>query len=334
MSRSIARTQAACSASGSFGERRTPRASLALLLGYAVALGSCEPLDRPPTSSGGIPFRAVAFLEPERVSTFQLEPGVTYRSVRSATRPWTLHLLEVEAARCDLGFRVVRADSAEGRVEVTEMARRSGPGVIAAINGDFFTPEDAPLGLEVSEGELRGRSSRPVFAWRPGELPWVGSVELGSDSLRLGPWAVSEAGPGTEVQVVAGFPSLLERGILVGDLQQGDRPAFAAERHPRTAVGFDSRRGRLWMVVVEGRREGVSEGMTLPELAGLFQSLGAVNAINLDGGGSSVMVVRGEAVSRPSDPAGQRPVVNGLILRRDEGYCAHGGASRRDASPR
>ncbi len=134
--------------------------------------------------------------------------------------------------------------------------------------------------------------------------------------------------------MVAGFPSLLERGILVGDLQQGDRPAFAAERHPRTAVGFDSRRGRLWMVVVEGRREGVSEGMTLPELAGLFQSLGAVNAINLDGGGSSVMVVRGEAVSRPSDPAGQRPVVNGLILRRDEGYCAHGGASRRDASPR
>jgi exopolysaccharide biosynthesis protein len=113
----------------------------------------------------------------------------------------------------------------------------------------------------------------------------------------------------------------LEGGRLVGDLEMAERPGFAAERHPRTAVGFDAVGRRLWFVVLEGRREGFSEGMSLPELAGLFRALKAFDAINLDGGGSSVMVIRGEAVSRPSDPAGERAVVNGLILRKDEAYC-------------
>ena len=157
-----------------------------------------------------LPPDAVSYLEPERVSTFQIEEGVVYRFVRSASQPWSVHLIEVDALRCELGFRVVRAGGAEGRIEVTEMARRSEPGVIAAINGDFFTPEDLPLGVEVSEGQLRGRTSRPVFAWRPGVLPWVGPVEWGEDSLRLGSWTVTERGPNHGALVVAGFPSLLE----------------------------------------------------------------------------------------------------------------------------
>lgn len=292
-----------------------------LVLLPALLLGACQPPDHPPSSSGGLPSEALAYLDPQRVSSFQLEEGVVYRTVRSRSQPWNVHLIEVDADRCELGFRVVRADSSEGRIEVSEMARRSEPGVIAAINGDFFTPEDLPLGVEVSQGGMRGRTSRPVFAWKPGELPWVGPVEWGTDSLRLGSWAVSADNPALGAQVVAGFPSLLEGGRLVGDLEMAERPGFAAERHPRTAVGFDAVGRRLWFVVLEGRREGFSEGMSLPELAGLFRALRAFDAINLDGGGSSVMVVRGEAVSRPSDAAGQRAVVNGLILRKDEAYC-------------
>jgi len=287
----------------------------------AMLLVACQPPDHPPSSSGGLPPEAVAYLDPQRVSSFQLAEGVVYRAIRGRSQPWNVHLIEVDADRCELGFRVVRAGPLEGRIEVSEMARRSEPGVIAAINGDFFTPEDIPLGVEVSQGDMRGRTSRPVFAWKPGELPWVGPIEWGTDSLRLGTWSVSSDDPALGAQVVAGFPPLLEGGLLVGDLEMAERPGFAAERHPRTAVGFDADGRRLWFVVLEGRRAGVSEGMSLPELAGLFRSLRAFDAINLDGGGSSVMVVRGEAVSRPSDPAGERPVVNGLILRKDEAYC-------------
>jgi exopolysaccharide biosynthesis protein len=61
--------------------------------------------------------------------------------------------------------------------------------------------------------------------------------------------------------------------------------------------------------------------MSLPELAGLLRALGADHAINLDGGGSSVMVIRGATVSHPADPTGERPVANALILARDRGFC-------------
>ena len=92
----------------------------------------------------------------------------------------------------------------------------------------------------------------------------------------------------------------------VGDLGVADRPAFADRRHPRTAVGIDRKGSRLWILVVDGRQEAYSGGMTLPELADLLLALGAAEAINLDGGGSSVMVVAGRRISRPSDAEGER----------------------------
>ena len=81
-----------------------------------------------------------------------------------------------------------------------------------------------------------------------------------------------------------------------------DRPSFSAARHPRTAVGFDSDENLLWIIVVDGRQPGYSDGMTLPELAGVFEALGVEEAVNLDGGGSTVMVLGGEAVSRTARP--------------------------------
>jgi len=303
------------------GNGQGRRGFLRFVLGFLVVAPGCAPPDLLPIQPDGLPERSVAYLHPDRITTFQIEEGVVYRSIRSGEEPWYLHLIEVDALRCDLGFRVVRAGEEEGRASVLAMARRSEPGVIAAINGDFFTPEDLPLGVEVSEGELRNRTSRPVFAWKPGELPWVGPVSWKEGTLQLGSWSTTTK-PDPGVQVVAGFPALLEGGTIVGDLELVDRPEFAAERHPRTAIGFDSERSRLWFAVVEGRREGVSEGMTLPELASLFQSLGAGEAINLDGGGSSIMVIRGATVSRPSDPVGTRPVVNALVLRQDSAYCS------------
>lgn len=77
-------------------------------------------------------------------------------------------------------------------------------------------------------------------------------------------------------------------------------------RHPRTAIGLDREGGVLLLLVVDGRQPGFSEGMTLDELAGLMAEQGSFLAINLDGGGSSVMAVRGadgalRVVNSPSD---------------------------------
>src|SRR5215204_450339 len=87
--------------------------------------------------------------------------------------------------------------------------------------------------------------------------------------------------------------------------------AFVAGRNPRTLAGVRAD-GTLLLVTVDGRRPGWSVGMTLPEAARLMRSLGARDAVNLAGGGSSTMTIRGEVVNRPSDRVGERPVSNGV----------------------
>ncbi len=68
------------------------------------------------------------------------------------------------------------------------------------------------------------------------------------------------------------------------------------------------------LVTVDGRRPGVSVGLTVAEAARVMRALGAREAMNLDGGGSTTMVVRSRVVNRPSDPTGERPVAEGIFV--------------------
>jgi hypothetical protein len=120
--------------------------------------------------------------------------------------------------------------------------------------------------------------------------------------------------------VVGGGPRLLRSGrVAVAARAEGFAPpqapaffgSFVAARQPRTLAGVRAD-GKVLLVTVDGRRPGWSTGMTLPEAARLMRSLGARDALNLDGGGSSTMTVRGEVVNRPSDHAGERPVSDAL----------------------
>jgi hypothetical protein len=239
-------------------------------------------------------------------------------------------MVEADLARCDLGLRTLRAEAREqgrgGHEQVTSMVARVPGGVLAAVNADFFTPEGGTVGTEVVDGHVTAARSRPALVWRPGRAPWMGSTSVHGDTL-VGGWSVP-FGPGDGVtEGVGGFPELLDSGARVGDLAVGERPTFAASRHPRTAVGYDVEERRLWMVVVDGRQPPYSAGMTLPELTVLLEALGVEEGINLDGGGSSVMVVLGRAMNHPSDEAGERPVVNALALVRDLSPC--GATARR-----
>jgi exopolysaccharide biosynthesis protein len=85
------------------------------------------------------------------------------------------------------------------------------------------------------------------------------------------------------------------------------------QRHPRTAIGWRAD-GTLVLVVVDGRQPRISVGMTINELAHLMLDLGCVEAINLDGGGSSTMVIRNKIVNNPSDSTGERPVSDALLI--------------------
>ncbi len=88
-------------------------------------------------------------------------------------------------------------------------------------------------------------------------------------------------------------------------------PDIAVGRAPRTAVGV-TKDGNILLVVVDGRQQ-QSIGVTLLELALLMQEFGAVDAMNLDGGGSSEMVVKGKIMNKPSDGR-ERSVGDALII--------------------
>ena len=98
---------------------------------------------------------------------------------------------------------------------------------------------------------------------------------------------------------------------------------FADERHPRTAIGYSQNGQILFLVAVDGRQPGYSVGMSLQELAEFmrarladfsFAKENAYQGLNLDGGGSTTMVVAGQVVNSPSDPTGERPVANALLV--------------------
>ena len=90
-------------------------------------------------------------------------------------------------------------------------------------------------------------------------------------------------------------------------------PAFVNDGHPRTAIA-KLKSGQLLLVTVDGRQPGESIGMSLTMLADLLIEFGAVEAINLDGGGSTTMVIKNKLVNKPSDATGERPVSDAILV--------------------
>ncbi|MBQ9764176.1 MAG: phosphodiester glycosidase family protein [Phascolarctobacterium sp.] len=106
--------------------------------------------------------------------------------------------------------------------------------------------------------------------------------------------------------VMGGGPLILENGkVNVRSREENIPRDIAVGSAPRTAIGL-KKDGTVLVLVVDGRSN-TSRGLTLQELATYFLRLGACDAMNLDGGGSSVMVINGEIVNKPSDGR-ERPV--------------------------
>ncbi len=111
---------------------------------------------------------------------------------------------------------------------------------------------------------------------------------------------------------ISGGPRLLRGGqVSIEWQQEGMSLSFVQTKHPRTAVGL--KEDALFWVVVDGRQPGYAEGMSLEELAELLRNMGCKEALNLDGGGSSTLFVRGQVLNRPSDGR-ERPIANALML--------------------
>lgn len=165
----------------------------------------------------------------------------------------------------------------------------------------------APCDLAIPAGGF-------VVSAMGGAAEWLeGALGIGSPvSMRA---TLPDVFEGAE-HVLAGGPRLLEAGSpKITSEAERFQPDVAKGRAPRTAVGVTAA-GELLLVTVDGRDAKSSIGLTLPDLANLMQELGAQEALNLDGGGSTTAFLEGKTLNRPSDGS-ERSVSNALLIWSD-----------------
>ncbi|HNN72784.1 MAG TPA: phosphodiester glycosidase family protein [Ferruginibacter sp.] len=108
---------------------------------------------------------------------------------------------------------------------------------------------------------------------------------------------------------IGGGPVLVQEGRV--KITNNEELKFAGkaigDKHPRTCIGYTTD-GYLIIMAIQGRFPGIAEGATLEQGARLLVGLGCVEALNLDGGGSSCLLINGKETIQPSDKGGQRPV--------------------------
>lgn len=245
--------------------------------------------------------------------------GVTYqRKVLHSPRLATVHLLVIQTRTPGLHFFVTPPDAPGA--ELPLRGRTVGEFVQehhlqAGVNADFFNPWKSngpwdyyphkrdPVAVEgdaITEGKryaVRDHRFQETLYLTRDNQPSLTSPKHG------------------EIFNAVGGHSLLKDGVFPL------RDNYALHQpDPRTAVGWAPDRSKIYIVVVDGRQPGYSVGLTLQELAEYFKTLGVRDAIQLDGGGSSAMVVeekngKTHLLSRPIDqhiPGKQRYVANHL----------------------
>jgi len=148
-----------------------------------------------------------------------------------------------------------------------------------------------------------------------------------ASTLRIGDTVTVQAliwgtGPGRAeagvTEAVGGRPILVTDSLVARDADTEGAESFR-NLNPRTVMGLDRAGTRAWLAVIDGRQAGVSMGMTLRQSAELMRALGATRALNLDGGGSSALVLatasgQTRVVNRPSDNGTERAVANALAV--------------------
>jgi len=193
--------------------------------------------------------------------------------------------------------------------------RKEGETLLGVVNADFFIMTNGcPQGAVIMDGRIikeEMRDNTYFFGIYQDGTPVIGDQTVFQNSKQALKMAVCG------------------RDMLVdGDHFPAPRLELIPNRHPRTAVCI-CENGDLLLAVIDGRHPGVSEGMHLERLALYLKSLGAEKALNLDGGGSSVMALRMlgqqqiEIVNSPSD-GDERACANGIAVfaqRQGDGIC-------------
>ena len=226
--------------------------------------------------------------------TLRARRGATFEMRRVNEQPDTL--------RVSLYNRFVGATTLvdTGAYEVVARVTRAAAGVGDTVQAVAQAVDTAAAGVAIPPGVV-------VLAGKGRGAAYLRANIVVGDTIT---WVLRFPGASSPIaELIAGDPHLLR----AGSSQAPFAGTVAAERHPRTAVAVTSDR-KVLLVTVDGRQQPYSDGMTLVELTALMTRLGVTDAMNLDGGGSTTMVVNGRFMNRPSDATGERPVSNAIAV--------------------
>ncbi|MYF28298.1 MAG: hypothetical protein F4029_13730 [Gammaproteobacteria bacterium] len=266
-----------------------------------------------------------------------LPPGVRVYAGEDPKLP--LRAWYVSVARGEDSGRVevlVSDDPADRRETVSSFAADTGACVV--INGGYFTMERTPArhaGLLVVDGvieepatrsavrnDLRYPTARAALGLTPTgfDIAWATSREGSLQAWSAPPphrqGSPAELDPGTSTpwnveDALGGGPALVSKGrVRVTTNEEVFFGTAIPYTHPRTAAGVTAA-GTLLLLLVDGRQK-ESRGVRLEELAAIMVDLGAEEALNLDGGGSSSLVVQGQLLNNPAGRGEEREVMTAL----------------------
>lgn len=193
------------------------------------------------------------------------------------------------------------------------------PALRSRISDSFYYPTRSAIGISRSRKAdiawlFTDTAKRWPYAFQSGPLVAKGTTSDPSfnDLRTLESWSWWKMRT-----AVGGGPVLVQNGGMYITNAQEQVFANEKERQPRTAMGY-TKKGKLIILVVQGRFPGKAEGATLEEEARIFTDLDCTEAINLSGGASSCMLINGRETIQPANKEGQQPVPVVFIVRKNK----------------
>ncbi len=256
---------------------------------------------------------------------WKLPEGVQYAmEIREDPRPLRIHRLTIELDHPSIQFAVATGPDPDGDGPIE--AQLTPPKQLAdATNALALINTNA---WSMFPDKETGKSPGYVAGGDADVLGWAAHGKSTISAAQAGYWSCwmdqdrrvrisnpeIDRDPGRSdscLWAVSGFRGIVWEGRIL--------PEPSDVLHPRSALGLSKERTRMIWLVVDGRQPGYSEGVSEHELARLMIESGCDQAINLDGGGSSIMLLRNpsgqlRAANRPSDRTGHRPVPVALCL--------------------
>ncbi|MEK6916500.1 MAG: GH25 family lysozyme, partial [Nanoarchaeota archaeon] len=230
-------------------------------------------------------------------------PGIRYKKVvTSSPRPLVYYITKIDLTNPKINF-VVTPYNQLGQKTSNFLALNN---LQFAINGDeSISPAiiTSAKGFAASNGNVYSNEVNEPTIY----ISQNNQVQIGGPR------------PSSIWNAISGSHRILEQGYLAARIGTCSKIEYCSEKHPRTAVGVSQDGKTLIVIVVDGRQPGYSEGVSLPELAQLQFENGAYDAINMDGGGSTTLVMEGKGiVNTPihsNVPGTERTVVNHLGIK-------------------